>query len=277
MYQKKKLAMLEACKQHGGPFSKPNDIHEFLARCKAENQNESFIKKALKSEVTYARETLTKRPKTDDAFRIRDRTTNKDLTSEQYATNLDSLFSNILAKANVSFDVVRGALQKAVTAAGIEFVSTDSVEIAEAGPSEASPTNIAEPSAAEPSAATCSLQSPVSTPLILNDTPFYINDFIAIGLVNSQGQRSWCLGMIDDEPMPDETKVSFFVPIPGRMGENRVAFYEPMEDALVVPTNSFLPLPPTVNQSLLDSKTVFIVVNHEDLDQVLVELSVSDT
>ena len=80
LFAKRRLSLLDSCKQHGGPFSSPSDVVSFVSQQEKDGASESMIKKALKAEVVYARETLTKRPKTDDVFRIRDRTTNKDLT-----------------------------------------------------------------------------------------------------------------------------------------------------------------------------------------------------
>ena len=268
-YQKRKLEQLEACKEHDGPFSKPDDVTKFLARCEVEKRSAMYVKRALKSEVIYARETYTKRPKTDDAFRIRDRTTNKDLSSDQYALNLTTLFSNILAVAEVPSNIVKGAIHKAVAAAGIEFLGTEcphsvsspteadlaqpSVDALAAQPPVAG--SVVQPAVASPSRITCSIDSPV--PISNPDHTFFIHDYVAIATVDDRGSKSWKLGTIDS--VDDTAKVSIYIPVPGRMGENRVD----------IPTNSFLPISPNVCQSKLNSEDVYIVSNHEELDEVL--------
>ena len=70
LYEKKKLEILDACKEHGGPFTKPEDIDQFQARCVAEGRNITYQKKALKAEVVHKRETFTKCSKTNNNFLI---------------------------------------------------------------------------------------------------------------------------------------------------------------------------------------------------------------
>ena len=251
-YQKRKLEYLEACKEHSGPFSNPHDIDEFLARCKAENRTRAYMKKAFKSEVNFARETYTKRPKTDDAFRIRDRTTNKDLSPEQYAQNLRTLFTNILAVAEVPTESVRGAIHKAVAAAGIGYLD-----------SQSTPTVMASPTVEN----TCSIDSPPS--FSINGNNFFINDFVAIAVVSDEQNKAWQLGMIDSLVDDCHASVSFFIPVPGRMGQKRVAFFAPEEEQVIIPTNSFIPLHPKVDRGKLNDTDVYIVSNHEDIDEVV--------
>ena len=52
----------------------------------------------------------------------------------------------------------------------------------------------------------------------------------ATATVDSQAKKTWSLGMIDDYNGKDIASVSFFKPVPGRMGENRVAFFGPEEE-----------------------------------------------
>ena len=81
--------------------------------------------------------------------------------------------------------------------------------------------------------------------------------------------------MIDGYDGKDIASVSFYQPVPGRMGEKRVAFFGPEEEEEIdVPTHSFLPLAPRVNESVLNGEQVYIVENHEDLDDVVKEISV---
>ena len=225
-------------------------------------------------------------PKASELFRIRDKTTGKDMTASQYALNLKTLFSNIMAVASVPADAVKGAIQKAVTHAGIEFMSAHDEDDAVASPgsghgsepSEAvmvvsEPTVVSSseaPSVANsqerPSVANsqtaCSIDSPA------NEIPFFIHDYVAVGVTNGEDEKTWRLGVID-ELHSTGAKVSFFVPVPGRMGENRVVFFPPIEDeAYDIPTNSFLPITPTVATSSLDSKEVFVVQNHEEIDEL---------
>ena len=104
LYEKRKLKLLTDCREHLGPCTKPSDVTELYDRFK---DQPVYLKKCLKAEVAYARETYTKTPKTDDVFRIRDRTTNKDLTNKQYTANLKTLFSNILAVNEVPTAAVK--------------------------------------------------------------------------------------------------------------------------------------------------------------------------
>ena len=262
LYQKRKLLLLQACKAHDGPITNPNDVDKLIDRCREEKKPDTYIKKALKAEVTYARETYTKTPKTDDTFRIRDRLTNKDLTIEQYALNLKTLFSNIMAVATVPAEVVKGAIQRAVFHAGIEFISTEDT-MQEAG---ASNTDLG-PSATESNPdLTCLIDSPSFS---INGFTVFISDYVAVGVVDEDGKKTWRLGMIDGVGS-EGAKVSFFIPVPGRMGVNRIVFFGPNEDeSFDIPTNSFLPLAPNVETSRLDAKEVFVVQNHEELDKVL--------
>ena len=267
LYQKNKLAQLEACKEHDGPFTKPDDIRNFLVRCTAGNKSSAYVKKALKAEVSFARENYTKRPKSDDVFRIRDRTTNKDLTPDQYANNLTTLFSNILSVAEVPFPLVRGALEKALSTAGLDFVTSECSEVA-AAPSEASREE--SPSVANPSNLTCSVDSPA--PIHVNRKDYFIGDYVSIAVSSEEG-KTWQLGMIDDFPDSKIARISFFIPVPGRMGDKRVAFFPPVEDEEKdIPTNAFLPLSPKIDGVTMDGRDVYVVSNHEQLDAVLMEV-----
>ena len=274
LYEKKKLEILDACKQHGGPFTKPEDIDHFQARCIAEGRSVAYQKKAYKAEVVHKRETFTKCPKTNNNFRIRCQTTKKDLTPQQLATNLKTLLSNIMAIAEVPNAVVKDAIQKAVVAAGIDFILNENLE------SEAQPSVdvLAQPSVAVQQAAgglpdtTCLVDSPNLK--VINDQ-FFLNDFVAIATVDSQAKKTWSLGMIDDYNGKDIASVSFFKPVPGRMGENRVAFFGPEEEEEIdVPTNSILPLAPSVNESVLNGEQVFIIENHEEIDELVEKIEV---
>ena len=94
-------------------------------------------------------------------------------------------------------------------------------------------------------------------------------DRVAFGFLNESKKKTWRLAMIDSKT-PLGYELSLFVPVPGRMGENCVAFYAPNEDELVTAVSSDrLPIPLIVTESMLDGKQVFIVNNHEEVDAVL--------
>ena len=250
-FEKKRLNLLNDCKSHGGPFSSPSDVESYVSKCRQEKVPESVIKKALKAEVVYARETLTKRPKTDDVFRIRDRTTNKDLTSNQYQENLVALFSNILAVADVPDEVVHDALVKATQAVGIQFVSSDQ-------PAE-------DKSADEQNVRTgCLIDSPRQS-----DSDHFYLERVAFAFLDEEFKKTWCLAMVDCVT-EGGYELSLFRPVQGRMGENRVAFHPPDEDHLVTAVPSdILPIPLIITESSLHGEGVFIVNNHEEVDGLL--------
>ena len=210
---------------------------------------------ALKAEVSFAKETLTKRPKVDDCFRIRDRTTNKDLTSNQYAENLSALFSNIHAVAEVPKDMLKQAMLKATLAAGIEYIAVG--DSSEAESMEVDPTS--------------SIHSPGV--LETDETPQHFeSELIAFATKNEHG-RSWFLAMVDTVHSSQDMEVSPYIPVPGRLGENRVAFFPPEEDtAFQSDGSSILPIPPIVSQQMLNGSLVYVVNNHEEVDCILAGL-----
>ena len=79
--------------------------------------------------------------------------------------------------------------------------------------------------------------------------------------------------MIDDFSELGVANLSFCIPVPGRMGANRVAFFPPIEDESEnIPHHAFLPILPQVKSGIIDSDEVFVVSNHEELDEVLKEV-----
>ena len=255
-FAKRRLALLEACKQHEGPFSSPADVTNFVSRCEQDGVSEGERKKALKAEVMYARETLTKRPKTDDVFRIRDRTTNRDLTSSQFKENLVALFSNVLAVADVAEDVVKIAIEKAKGAVGIGYFSSDKVASQDASSAE-----LDLPVA--PCTPTSSMHSPN------HSQEHMLFERVAFAFVNAAGEKDWCLAMVDSHSAGN-FELSLFRPVPGRLGSKRVAFFPPDETHLVSATSSdILPIPVVVSESKLDKDLVFVVHNHEEIDMML--------
>ena len=190
------------------------------------------------------------------------------MASQQGIGNLIlvSLFSNILSIAEVPSQVVRGALEKAVSTAGMEFLTCDATAV-EAAPSVASPevSNQVE----SPIGITCSIDSP---PVPINHNEFFISDFVAIAM-NNDGGKTWQLAMIDEFLNSSMAKLSFFIPVPGRLGDKRVAFFPPIEDETVdIPVTAFLPLLPLVTSGTIESNDIFSVNNHEELDEVLKEV-----
>jgi hypothetical protein len=123
VYRKKKaLIFYKGVKNILALFLNPTDVLNFQEKCRPEKWAEAEMKKVLKDEVAYARETITKRPKTDDVFRIRDRLTNKDLSSEKFFMNMKCLYDDIFSVADVGITDVRSALAKAKAAAGIAAI-----------------------------------------------------------------------------------------------------------------------------------------------------------
>ena len=232
LYHKRRLHLLERCKSHGGPFSKPSDVLDFQERCRNEKWTEAQMKKALKDEVAYARETITKRPKTDDVFRIRDRITNKDLSSEKFFSNLKCLFDDIYSVADVSIADLCSAIAKAKAAAGIDAI-----------PSR------------EP-------QETASQDQVLSHLS--VSDFVCIAVKNDSGDKGWKLGLVH------ELKPNLLIMTLSPVGENGVVFKVSEECAPVqVTPECILPFTPIVIQKVIDDEFLYLCKNHEELDRLL--------
>ena len=250
-YEKRNLQLLDVCKSAGGPFTTPDQVTAYVTESREKGLLEAGIKKVLKANVMYDRETMTKRPKTDDVFRIRDRATHKDLTADQFRDNLVTLLSNILAVADVPNDLVQKALDKAATAVGIQYICDAQNDVTAESLVEVE----------EQTDATGLIDSPNSDHCMM--------EHVAFAFVDDSGKKTWCLSMVECIK-GEEIELSLCKPVPGRMGEHRVAFFPPEEDEMITAKSSdILPIPLIISESMLGSDTVFIVNNHEEVDGFL--------
>ena len=203
-YEKKQLQNLESCKAHGGPLTKPTEVKDFVNKCRSLKKTEPEIKKALKDEVVYHRESCSKRPKNDPAFRIRDTATRKDLTVDQYAENLISLFSDILAVADVQQEDINLAVGKAM-----EVMN--------------------------PGRNTCLIDSPMEAPHSHN---LEVSQYVAVATRKENGDKIWHLGVVNN--FDEHVHVLFL----SQLGNNNVAFIFPEEDNIeIIDHSNIFPIP----------------------------------
>ena len=95
-------------------------------------------------------------------------------------------------------------------------------------------------------------------------------EMVAVAITDEKQQKAWQLAVIDSVLPHGKLIVCFFVPVPGRMGEKRVAFNSPEDEIpCEIEASSVLPIPPIVTQQPLHGKLVSIVNNHEELDDCL--------
>jgi hypothetical protein len=209
------------------------------------------MKAALKSEILYARETFTKRAKTDECFCI----TNCDIKSYQFVENISALFSSILAVATVPNDAME-AIVRATSPLGIEAVALPDPK---------------EPSLVSENDSTCFKHSPLNI-AVVNVNDLLPHQFIA-HVTEDNGKLIWNLAQIDSISVSGELEISIFPQI----GELCVAFGMPTEpendnEIFIADPHLVLPIPPIITESTVNGSTIYVVYNHEELDMVLAKL-----
>ena len=93
--------------QQGGPFTKPEQVREYFENTEV---SDTVKNKRLYLEVRFAKNTSLTFPKVSDIFRLKRK--GKNLTSEEYTTNMVTYLGKITCNVNMQFSDFTDALAK---------------------------------------------------------------------------------------------------------------------------------------------------------------------
>ena len=115
--------MLEKLKQLGGPFTKAEEVDEFLLNAKSKASSKRYNKlskklwndvgKRMKLEMQFARNSSINLPQTDPIFRIQVSLPNKkrrDKTPDEFGVSLKALLGKRSGKAPMSLEIFKKSL-----------------------------------------------------------------------------------------------------------------------------------------------------------------------
>ena len=101
----KRMTDLDWLKSLGGPFTKPQEVDEYISNSAISNEDKQ---KRLYREVRYARDTTLSLPKTSDIFKLKEKY--KSLSVERLATNIKVYLSKVSANASADCDDFNNAI-----------------------------------------------------------------------------------------------------------------------------------------------------------------------